>query len=290
MANKQSTQEMVPVESGAVELLKQGVELMKLENESQQKMAILKPRNEKQILESTLEELQDNPEYAQTYYYVIPYSKSKGSSETVDVTGLSIGAAMALLRRWGNCSTGARVVSDMDDRVTVEGVCIDYETNLRVLNQVSVSRKMWSKANNGYFFLSPDRLNLAIQAGMSKAKRNAILALLPNYIKDRIFKEAKQLAGGGGDKKRPKAYMTVEKKAETLGEIMTSFKELGVTSAMLEKYSGKTINKMTPEELGVIIGIRNAIKEGQTTAQEVFSPATEKPTGPITKGDIFGKK
>ena len=80
------------------ELIAQGMTVMRVENESQQAMATMKPRDEAKVYAGAVKELELAPQFAKTAWYSIPY---KDGEKTVFVEGPSITAAMALARRWG---------------------------------------------------------------------------------------------------------------------------------------------------------------------------------------------
>ena len=185
-------------------------------------------------------------------YYSIPYKDRDG--KTTMVEGLSIKEAMALGRRWGNCTNGFRILSDDDERVIVEGVFIDFETNMRTQRTLSVAKKARRAGYNGkpatYAPLSPDRLNMAIQAGGSKAVRNAILASLPAAITEAYFDEAKRVVAS----KNP------------IEGVYKQFDKIGVSPETVAAYLKRPhIAAMEhTERVAHLIGIFNAIEDGQT--------------------------
>src|SRR5688500_18937943 len=103
--------EPAPVPSSVADLVSQGLSIIKVENDSMLQMATQRPRNEEKVLKGALGELQLVPEEAREAFYTIPYRERQegGGPRIVNVQGPSIGAAMALARRWGNCTTAARI-------------------------------------------------------------------------------------------------------------------------------------------------------------------------------------
>ena len=92
----------------AGELIEKGLTIARIENDSIQAMAIQNKRNEVVVAEGALQELEIFPEYASKAFYSIPYKNDKGG--TTNVEGPSIKSAMALARRWGNCSNAGRTM------------------------------------------------------------------------------------------------------------------------------------------------------------------------------------
>jgi hypothetical protein len=248
------------------ELVAQGMTIMRVENESQQAMATLKPRNEEAVYAGAIRELELAPEFAKLAWYSIPY-KDKQTGKTTNVEGPSIKAAMALARRWGNCANAGRIVEDLDDRLVVEGVFMDYETNLRTLRTVSVAKKSWSAAIRQVVPLREDRLNMSIQAGMSKAIRNAVLASIPASLVDSYVAAAKRIAVKGG----PKAPGAQEPTAkERIAASVKFFVSKGATPKSVDDYINGLASETDEDTLATLIGVATAIKDGQTTIEEAF--------------------
>src|SRR5258708_6216053 len=96
------------------DLIQQGHAIIRIENDVQQQISVLRPRNEKSVLQAILMEMQIEPSVAEKYFYSLPFKNKDGS--TTYVVGLSIKAAMAIQRRWGNCASACRIVDEVLDR------------------------------------------------------------------------------------------------------------------------------------------------------------------------------
>lgn len=265
-------------------MVAQGLRIVKIENETQQVMAVQRPRNEAEVFEKAVQELSLAPDFAKRSFYSIPYKKKEGGTQLVE--GPSIKAAMSLARRWGNNSNGARVVDEMDDRIIVEGVFLDYETNMRTLRQVSVPRVFKDRATNTYKKLPEDRMNLAIQAGMSKAVRNAILASLPSSLVDLYFSEAKKVAAGLTGKNAK-----AEPVKDRIDKAVAAFVKKGATRGAVESYINGLSFETAEEVLTHLLGLYNAVNDGVQTIQDIFGgeePAKPAVQGQIKTGDILG--
>lgn len=255
--------------SGASELLAMGHQLMRVENESMLAIAIKRPRDESKVLQDAMRELELVPEEAAKSFYVIPYrdTSEEGRGQTVNVEGPSIKAAMALARRWGNCTAGARCLSDDEDGWDIEGVFIDLESNFRISRPFRVSK--WFRKRSGDVIRLPvNRQLMAFQAGASKAIRNAILGGLPAYLVQSYYAKAKAIAGG-----KPEEKATREAIA---GAIITFSKvligETTVTTTHLEQYLLKPIAEWLGEDVATLRGLYNAITDGQVSPAEAFGP------------------
>ena len=257
------------------EMLEKGLTIMRAENETQQAMAVQKPRDIAKLASAAIEELRAFPEFAKKSYYSIPY-RDKETGRSVAVEGPSIKAANALVRHWGNNASGFRVVGADEERIMVQGVFLDYETNMRRTAEMSVSRKFKSKEGKVYF-LDATRLNMAIQAGGSKAVRNAILNALPAGLVEGYFAEAKRIVSKGG--KVDPAPASPEDLQAVMARLVKSFEGLGVEQPEIAAYVGRHPELETEDAVVAHLqGVLNALEEGATSIDEVFAVSgTEEP-------------
>ncbi len=253
------------------DLVQQGATIVQIENDTQRTIAIQRPRDEEKVLKDALKELELYPQFAEKAYYVIPYKTGDGD-KTQDVKGPSIKAAMALGRRWGNAANGGRIIGEDDRRVQMEGVFLDYETNFRTVRPMSISKTAWSKKFGKVIPLRDDRLNMAIQAGASKAIRNAILAALPVGLVEEYTATAMKIAASGVKRKGE----TVKPIKERIAAMYAAFAAVAVDKKAIDGYLAEHPDLGNDEGiLAHMIGVYNAISDGQASVEEVF-PALQK--------------
>lgn len=253
--------EIVPSSGG--ELVAIGERLMKIENDSMLQAAIQRPRDEAKVYDGALKELEIAPEFAASAFYSIPYKQRLpgGGEKIVQVSGPSIKAAMSLARRWGNCSVRAYILSEDDTGYNLEGIFLDLETDFRVARPFRVSKQI--KRRGGRIeTLTPDREAMAVQAGASKAVRNAILAGLPAPLVEAYDQKARELVSGKLDQPADKARVA------KLLEFFESRHKVG--QEQLEKYVEKPVSEWTGNDISNLRGLANAIVDGQTSAEAVF--------------------
>ena len=246
--------------------------VVRMENETQQQIALQKPRDESRVSDEAILELKAYPEFAKKAYYSIPYKeRNEGLERIVMIEGPSIKAAMALARKWGNAADAARIVDESDSRITVEGVFFDYQTNRRTLRTKSISRLGWSKQAKSMVPLRIDRLNIAIEAGMSKAVRNAILASLPVGLIERYMAEAKRIVS------LPKPNAKSKPAKERIDESMNWFVKLGAGKDDVKSYINGLGLETDDDVVQHLAGLYTAIKDGQITIKQVFSGGENQP-------------
>lgn len=265
--------------SDASALVARGATLMRVENDAMLAVAIQRPRDEKKVLKGAIEELHMVPEEAKRAYYSIPYKERQpdGSMKLVPVEGPSIKAAMALARRWGNCSVTARTLSEDAVGADLAGIFLDFETNFRVERPFRATRLM-KKRNGGTWTLNPQQWIAHLQATASKASRTATLNGLPAYLVAQYLKHARIIAAGDPDSKAD---------PKKVAAVLRGFERYKVTQDMLEKYVDAPIAEWMGDHLATLIGLGNAIADKQLTVEEAFDlpeadGSTSTPAGPAS--------
>jgi len=241
--------------------------------------AMQKPRNPMRAMENAIGQLRAAPQFASKAYYSIPFKNKDGS--TTNVEGPSIKAATALTGCWGNNVEGAFIGEETDDYVDVSGYYFDFETGKLTIRPMRVSKKF--KTYEGKVIpWRKDMLDRQIAAGVSKAIRNADLNGLPAGYVAEYYAEAKRIAARGGKLAEPAkpaqdaAAITVE-----MERIVDAFDALGVVKQEITDYVSRHPELNNEEEVNAhLIGVLNAIGDGQATIEDVFTVPEQEP---ITK-------
>ncbi len=148
---------------------------------------------------------------------------------------------------------------------------------MRRTAEISVSRKA-RKRDGTYYLLPADRLNISIQAGGSKAVRNAILNALPIGLVDGYFGEAKAIAARGGkiaEKSNP-VNDAAQINAQ-MEECVARLLALGIVRSEVDDYVNRHPELQNEEAVCAhFIGLLNAVDDGQVNIEDVFT-APEKP-------------
>lgn len=268
----------IPMGSEAAELLKGGGALVKLENQTQMMIALRHPRNEAEILKAAVNEMVIYEEAAEEAVYSKPVGKEKVGDKWVMkyAEGLSIRAAEALALRWGNNAFGAEIISD--DGETVSGVAtwLDYESNNRRTFPFRVSRKYKTAGKTGTMKRhAEDRFNdIVVPAKLSRVLREVILRSLPAGLKRAYERKAREISAKKGKNLAP--------------GVIQAFALHGVQQKDVEAIAGKPMTAWDGEDVAKLIRIGNALKQGETTVEQLFSAGEEtaKPT-PSTLKDVL---
>ena len=240
--------------------------------------ALKYPRQLTQVQDRCFQELAIVPELAARSYYSIPYNK--GSDKETLVEGPSIKAAMTLCRNWGNCMNQGRIGDEDKSNVITQGIFIDFETGMPTIREIKVSKFYKPRGQQGVVPRNADALYNAVQAGVSKAIRNAILASMPDFLVWGYFQRAKELVI------HPPASMgkpVASLQDRILKAKQTICKVFKVTPEEMEVYL--TDNAGSIEDAGSLLvhlqGIYNSLKDGQVKVDETFRPGMAKEPPPM---------
>lgn len=225
------------------------------------------PRNVKRSIDNAIAIVTMDRETAATCTYSVP----RGGKA---ITGESVHLAKILSQVWGNLRVEAKVVGIDSKQVTSEAVCFDLENNLAIKAQVK--RSIMTK--NGR--MSDDMITVTGNAANAIALRNAILSVIPKAIVTKVYTAAKNtITGDVGDK---------EKLIARRKQVFDGFKDsYGLTEKQVLASVGKAaIDHITADDLVVLIGIGQAIKDGDTTVDEAFLAKNTSKQEPKTKEAI----
>lgn len=264
--------------SGQEKLVAMGNTLVKLENDTQMAVSVQRPRNEQEILEKALRELDLYPSMAEEAIYNKPVGKKeiKGEWVMTYAEGLSIRTAESLANRWKNSAYGADIVSEDDESITIAAVFLDYENNTRHVMQARVSKSYTTKEKK-VMQLTPDRLDLKIKAEQSKLLREIILRSIPAGLKREYRLKAEKMLKG--DKLSTRRTALVER-----------FFEMGVPVEALIQHKGKEIKDWKHDDLTEMLGIYNAIRDGEISIAETFKTEPDGKKDSTEKPDLKTKQ
>lgn len=246
----------IPTDNPQTALLREGAAIVRLENNTQMQIAVQRPRNEAKILSDALKELDLYPSLADEVMYRKPVGKDE-TGKMKYAEGLSIRAAESLANRWTNSAYACDIVGEDAESVTLAAVFMDYENNTRRVIQKKVSR--YYKAKNGEKKQHPpDRfMDVVIPANQSKILREVINRSLPAGLKQEYEDKARKILGS-------------EDKNKRATKLVAAFIRLGVSKSQLEEFAGKKVDTMTPEEITELISVGNAIRDGETTIEQLI--------------------
>ena len=248
--------EVLPVEIQNVQVVQ--VDAVERANvDSQVATAKRYPRDIRRSIDNSVVMATMNQETAQSCSYALP----RGGRP---ITGPSVHLAKIIVSNWGNMRTEAKVVQITDKQVISRGTCWDLETN--VASAFEVRRSIIGK--NGQRF-SDDMITVTGNAANSIAYRNAVFAVIPKAITDRIYYAAQKFITGD--------LSDSDKLLKVRTGILNNFKNnYGITEEEVVKMCGKqTVNQIGADEISMLMGTIQALKDGDTTIDELMKPIRE---------------
>lgn len=212
------------------------------------------PRDITRALNNSIVMATIDQQTAQTMGYALP----RGGKP---ITGPSVHLAKLIVSNWGNIRAEAKVVQITESQVVSRGTCWDLENNVATAFEVRRS----IKGKNGQRF-TDDMITVVGNAANAIAYRNAVFSVIPKAITDKVYQAAQHcITGDLSDDAK-----LLQRRTQCLKFFND---EYGITEAEVVKLCGKqTVNQIRGEEIALLIGIYQSLKDGDTTVEEIMKP------------------
>ena len=212
------------------------------------------PRNVTRAIQNSIVMATIDPETAQMMRYALP----RGGKP---ITGPSVHLAKLIVSNWGNIRAEAKVVQITDSQVVSRGTCWDLENN--VATAIEVRRNIKGKGGQRF---SDDMITVVGNAANSIAFRNAVFSVIPKAVTDKVYRAAQEcITGDLSDEAK-----LLQKRTNCLKFFND---EYGMTEEEVIKLCGKqTVNQIKADEIALMLGIYQSLKDGDTTVEEVMEP------------------
>ena len=177
------------------------------------------------------------------------------------ITGPSVHLAKLIVSNWGNMRAEAKVVQITDKQVISRGTCWDLENN--VATAFEVRRSIIGKGGKRF---SDDMITVTGNAANSIAYRNAVFSVIPKAIIDKVYQAAQHYITGD--------LSDEEKLVARRKKCIDFFRdEYGITENEVVMLCGKqTVNQIKADQIALLLGITQSLKDGDTTVEEVMRP------------------
>lgn len=186
------------------------------------------------------------------------------------IQGPSVRLAEIAVSCYGNLRAGSRVISTVtqgeNPHVMIQSVAFDLEKNVSVT--IEKRRRIVGKKSKGGA-IDEDDINLAVNACSAIAFRDAVFKVVPLALIKPVFEAARKVAVGD---------------ARTLSDrrskCIDTFGKMGVQKeAILRRLEKKSVEDIDLADIELLIGLHNAIREGEVKLDEAFPQA--KPESPV---------
>lgn len=193
------------------------------------------------------------------------YSLPRGGK---NISGPSVHLARIIIQQYGNVRVDSKVVEEGATSITAQSTCIDLENNVGI--RVEVKRKITDKYGKRY---NDDMIIMTGNAAAAIALRNAVYNVVPKPLIDAGYKAAQEKIVG----KISNETDLLTKRKKLLDEFQSNY---GVDEKAILKAMGlREITQIKVPELKILIGLWQAIKDGETTVDETFYPEKVKENG-----------
>ena len=248
--SEQASVQEIPVN----DIIAGGQAMMQTKTRYSTAVQVIRPRNLMNVEQRCLQEAA----IAGDDFY---YSWSQGGGI---IEGLSVGAALAIARNFGNCVVDTNINETYNSYV-FEATFIDLETGFN-LTRAFRQNKVSPKNRKGEAIYSGERgEDIIFQIGQSKAIRNAILNAMPVWLINKILAKSKENVKG-------KIESMGAEKART--ELAKKAAALKVPLERIESIYGKQKSWDT-EKLVLISGGLRSIENGHESIDDAFPAKQE---------------
>lgn len=187
------------------------------------------------------------------------------------ITGPSVHLAKIVAQSWGNIRSSSRVVSIDDKTLTSEAVCWDLEKNIAI--QVSVKRSIMTKTGR----MNNDMITVTGNAANSIALRNAIFAVVPKAVWSKGYAVAQKTITGDLSTEEK----LIAKRKQVVQKLIDVYKV--TEEEVLSSIGKQSVSHINADDIVVLTGIGQAIKDGDTTVKQAFKR-------PVSKGAVDHEK
>lgn len=227
--------------------------ITKAEIDSQISTAKRYPRSIGKVKQAMIAFATLDEETAAGCFFTLPGRKG---GDGKPIQGPSVRLAEIALSTYQNIRAGSRVIDDDGKIITAQGICHDLENNVCVT--VEVKRRVTTKEGRRF---SDDMVVMTGNAACSIALRNATFRVIPLALVKPVYEQAKTVAIGDG-------RTLVSRRSGAVNHFM----KMGVKKEQILSVCGvSSVDDIGLEHLEILLGYSTAIKDGDTSIDEVFN-------------------
>jgi hypothetical protein len=257
---------IIKAKTQAVELRRPHDLAMREEVDTQVTTAKAYPRDLDTAVNMSIRMATMNQEVAKACIYALERTNAKG--EKVIIDGPSVRLAEILVSNWGNLRAQLKAGEEGESFVTGVGEVWDMERNIAIRRE---SRRSILKRNGQRY--GSDMIAVAMNAASSIAFREAVFKVIPRAIVDTVYDEA-----------RKKALSSEKSPEERFAQAVRWFSKLGVKEdRLLVKLSKANRADVDDDDIALLVGVFNRIKENESTVDEEFPTAPKDPPQPVSE-------
>jgi len=226
------------------------------------------PRNVDRAIQNVIAIVSKDKELAEKCVYSLPRAGK-------EIQGASVHLARLIASEYKNIRVDARIVEIGDTMVTAQATVLDLQNNFAI--RTEVKRRITDKKGQRY---QDDMIVVTCNAALSIASRNAILQVIPATVVTAVYKSAqKTIIGDMTDEQK-----LIKRRKEILDGYLNTW---NVNEAeILRLLEIETVNQIRETQMLTLVGLANAIKDGDTTVNEAFGRSVQNGISVNTKEKV----
>lgn len=222
------------------------------------------PRNEALAFQKVMDSC-SRRSLAEVAFYSFPRGNKTVSGETIDL-------AKEMARCWGNIDYGMRELSRGNGYSEMMAYAWDLETNTISEQRFTVAH-IRDKSDGGAKVTSERDIYELTANQASRRMRERVFAVLPPDLIRQAAQRCRDTLAGNTDTPI----------ADRVRTVIAAFNKFGVNAQMLEARLGRPLDQMLPDDFVEYTGIRNSLRDGNSTATDWFGGETPALTAPTTQ-------
>lgn len=179
------------------------------------------------------------------------------------IEGPSVRLAEVAVYCFRNLRVGARQVAEEEKFVVSEGAALDLERNIGV--SIQVTRRITGRTGRRF---GDDMIGVTKNAAAAIAYREVTWKIIPRVYIQEIYEKAKKVAVGEGTPMKVR-----------IQKILDWYGKLGAKPETVWRIVGrKGVDDLEPDDVLKLMGFQTAIKDGETTLEQVLRNLEERGT------------
>lgn len=226
------------------------------------------PRNVDRAVQNVIAIVSKDKKLAEKCVYSLPRAGK-------EIQGASVHLARLIASEYKNIRVDSRIVEIGDTMITAQSTVMDLQNNYAI--RTEVKRRITNKQGERF---ADDMIVVTCNAALSIASRNAILQVIPASVVNQIYEAAqKAIMGDLTDEQK-----LLQRRKDILDGYLNTW---NVTETEILKTLGlETVNQIKQSELLTLVGLANAIKDGDTTVNEAFGRTVQNSISINTKEKV----
>lgn len=251
---------------------------LQIENDNLVAAAAARPVSHRELLADIKAQLEAYPSFAREAIYYKPVGRGDDNKQKY-ARGLSIRAAeaVAVALRYNRVRTCTMPLDE--NTVMVEATFISYGLGgVQIWTSKGPLSKRFKTKSGAIQTIADDRFyGLVVKAEESRRIREAILRTVPPGLKTELLEIAER-------------SLQQLLNPDEVSRIVNGFSKFKVTLEQIESRLGRLQKDWTQEDRVMLLGLYNALKDGETTADEAFgAEAAESGQKKTSAAELTGK-